>query len=385
MKIGLLLPSVLMYNQWSKEKIFAPKELFLNLANGLVSRGHSVRVYSSEDTKTHGELIFGDSILALEEPPAMKTRYVEEELKKTLARKDARMEYELDLTAKAFSDASKGIIDIIHSFLEFSAHYFNEVTQIPTVYTLHDTLPKKEYLDWWRFNRFPSHSYVAISNSQARELRTIINKIEDVVYHGINLKEYEFSSSQGDYLFFMGRYMQEKGLDDAIKVAIQINFSLVIAGSKEYEEIAFFKQVIAPLLSNNIVKQKEYLDSSAKINMIKNARAFLFPIKWEEPFGLVMVEAMACGTPVIAYNRGSVSEIVRDGLTGFIVDPDNEERPGKGTWIIKKQGIEGLVEAVRRIGEIDRAACRKHVEKNFTVEKMVEGYEKVYQKVLSSH
>ena len=383
MKIGLLLPSVLMYDQWSKDKIFAPKQLFLDLANGLVARGHYVRVYSSSDTKTNAKLIPGDSTLALEEPFAMKMRYADEELRKILARRDARMEYELDLTAKAFADAKMGIVDIIHSFLEFSAHYFDEVSQIPTVYTLHDTLPKKEYLDWWRFKRFPNHSYIAISKSQAQELKTIINNIENVVYHGINLEEYEFSPNQGNYLFFMGRYMPEKGLDDAIKAAIQVNFPLIIAGSKEYEKIEFFKQVIAPLLSNSIVKQKEYLEPSSKINMIKNARAFLFPIKWQEPFGMVMIESMACGTPVIAYNRGSVSEILRDGLTGFIIDQDNEDRPGKGTWIIKKQGIEGLVEAIKRIGEIDRKACRKHVEENFTVEKMVKGYERVYTQILN--
>ncbi|MBI5619392.1 glycosyltransferase, partial [Candidatus Gottesmanbacteria bacterium] len=109
---------------------------------------------------------------------------------------------------------------------------------------------------------------------------------------------------------------------------------------------------------------------------------------WEEPFGLVMIEAMACGTPVIAYNRGSVAEIVKDGVTGFIIEDDNTTNTTNtankpiSQWVIKKKGIEGLVEAVKRIGEIDRAACRKHVEEHFTVEKMVEGYEQVYNKLL---
>ena len=100
----------------------------------------------------------------------------------------------------------------------------------------------------------------------------------------------------------------------------------------------------------------------------QQAKALLFPIQWEEPFGLVMVEAMACGTPVIAYNRGSVSEIVKDGVTGFVVPPE--------------KGVAGLVEAIKKIDHIDRAACRKHVEEHFTVEKMVDGYETVYKKVL---
>ena len=125
------------------------------------------------------------------------------------------------------------------------------------------------------------------------------------------------------------------------------------------------------------------MESSDLAKFYQNACAFLFPIHWEEPFGLVMIEAMACGTPVIAYNRGSVSEIVRDGVTGFIIEEEDRGNQGnRGNWVIKKTGIEGLVEAIKRIGEIDRASCRRHVEENFTMEKMVEGYEKVYKKIL---
>jgi glycosyltransferase involved in cell wall biosynthesis len=122
-----------------------------------------------------------------------------------------------------------------------------------------------------------------------------------------------------------------------------------------------------------------------KYAFLGNARAFMFPIHWEEPFGLVMAEAMACGTPVIGYARGSVPEIVRDGVTGFIIDPpDGDGFPisESGKWIIKKRGVEGLIEAIGRVREIDRAACRRHVEENFTVEKMVAGYEEVYKKII---
>ena len=117
----------------------------------------------------------------------------------------------------------------------------------------------------------------------------------------------------------------------------------------------------------------------------------LFPILWEEPFGMVMIEAMSCGTPVIAFNRGSVSEIVKDGVTGFIIDQDNENRSNKGKWIIKKKGVEGLTEAINKIYNMDnreydqmRHNCRRHVEENFTVEKMVDGYEGVYNRILNN-
>jgi glycosyltransferase involved in cell wall biosynthesis len=107
------------------------------------------------------------------------------------------------------------------------------------------------------------------------------------------------------------------------------------------------------------------------------------PILWDEPFGMVMIEAMAAGTPVIAYNRGSVSEVVRDGVTGFIVNPDGVRSSSKSNWIIKKQGVAGLVEAVDRVGEIKREACRRRVEDHFTTEHMVAGYEKVYKSILT--
>ncbi|MEK7587707.1 MAG: glycosyltransferase family 4 protein [Patescibacteria group bacterium] len=387
MKIGLLLPSALMYEPLSDGKIFAPKELFLDLADGLVARGHEVRVYSSSDTKTRATLVAGDDMLALGEPPAMKMRYVGVETKRLLARRDARWEYELDLTSRAYADARAGRLEIIHSFLEFSAHYFESASGTTTVYTLHDGLPQKNSLDAWRLRRFPHDAYVAISENQARNLGGLID-IAGVVYHGLHASRYEPNFQSGDYLLFIGRYMPEKGLEDALRVGMATGTLTVLAGSKEYQELAYFREKIAPLLSHPLVKQVGFLKGRRKAGLLAGAKALLFPIHWEEPFGLVMIEAMACGTPVIAYNRGSVSEIVRDGVTGFIVEPepspDHPNLPDHPDFVIKKRGIEGLVEAVRRIGEIDRAACRRHVEENFTVDKMVEGYERVYQKVLAS-
>ena len=126
------------------------------------------------------------------------------------------------------------------------------------------------------------------------------------------------------------------------------------------------------------------------VSLMQKAKAFLMTINWEEPFGLVMIEAMACGTPVVAFARGSVPEIVKDGETGFIINPSDDDV--RGDWIIKKTGFEGLCEAVNKLYSLSqeeykqmRLACRKRVEERFTIEKMVEEYEKVYQDVLNSH
>jgi glycosyltransferase involved in cell wall biosynthesis len=148
----------------------------------------------------------------------------------------------------------------------------------------------------------------------------------------------------------------------------------------------FFDREIKPYLSNDIIFE-EHKGQERKLELYQNAKAFLFPIQWEEPFGLVLTEAMACGTPVIAFARGAIPEIVADGVTGFVVNPSEEDK--RGDFIIKKTGIEGLVEAIQRLNSLPqeeyikmRQASRKRVEDNFTIEKTVEGYENEYKKIL---
>lgn len=385
MKIGLLLPSALMYDPLSDGKIFAPKELFTALAQGLVQKGHRVRVYAAGEFRTDADIISGEMGLIVSEPSLMKLRYVNEKSRRLLSKNYSRWEYELDLTSRVFKDGREGKVEIIHSFLEFSAHYFAEACGIPTVFTVHDPIPDKKYLDWLRYARFSKDNYVAISNFQAQKLGEIIN-IAGVVYNGIQPEDLILQDEPGDYLLFVGRYMPEKGIEDAVKAGQATNTQTILAGSKEYKSLPYFQKVIAPYLKNKLIQDIGFMTKKQKSGLYGGAKALLFPIHWDEPFGMVMVEAMACGTPVIAYNRGSVSEIVVDGVTGFVVEEDNKQvaiSNKQENRIIKKRGIEGLVEAIGRIGEIDRAACRRHVEENFTVGKMVEGYEKIYKKILN--
>ena len=159
---------------------------------------------------------------------------------------------------------------------------------------------------------------------------------------------------------------------------------LKLIGDDAYRALPYYQTYVLPHLKHGVLEDETFFGESDRSEFLKNAKALLFPILWEEPFGMVMIEAMSSGTPVIAYNRGSVSEVIRDGVTGFIIDPDNVRRPGKGSWIIKEQGIAGLAEAVKRIGQIDRAVCRKHVEDNFTIEKMIDNYENIYKKIINS-
>lgn len=382
MRIGILLPSIFTANQYLKDRIFAPLYPALDLANTLVDRGHEVFFYSSADVQTKAHVVGGDEELIKKTPFYYLFRYREALEQKYSAIEIMKRDFEYGLTMRTYKDALSGKLDIVHSYHDFGAHYFDELTKFPTIYTLHDPMPKtKDTIEYFRLSKFKNHNYVSISNSQ----RNGVIKINFVatVYHGINLKDYEFNDKPENRLIYFGRILEDKGADLAIEVAKSLKIPIHIATSsiRANRSGEFYDTKIAPQIDGKNVILEGFLAGRLKSDFINKGKAFLFPLRWDEPFGLTMIEAMACGTPVIAYNRGSVSEIVRDGLTGFIIEPEDSVLDSK--WIIKKKGMAGLEEAVGRIGEIDRKACRKHVEDNFTVEKMADGYEKVYRTILN--
>jgi len=385
MRIGILIPSIYTSRKYGEGRIFAPLPLAVDLADRLVAKGHEVLMYSSADVQTKARIVPGNSAMLEPDPTYYQFRYREVDEARYTALEIVKRDYEYDLTLRAYQDALSGKLDIIHSFHDFGAHYFDELTKVPTLYTLHDPLPQQtDTIEYFRYSRFAHHRYVSISNSQ-RESVVKLN-FAATVYHGIDTGLYDFSPQAQHHMVHFGRIMADKGTDVAIEVAKQAGIPITIATStvRANRSQGFFEEKIAPQIDGVAVQQVGFLERKAKSAYIGSGKAFLFPLAWDEPFGLVMIEAMACGTPVIAYNRGSVSEIVRDGVTGFIVDPPEDHpqqvahRKMRGSWIIKKPGKEGLLEAVTRIGEIDRAACRKHVEEQFSLDTMTDAYEKIY-------
>lgn len=185
------------------------------------------------------------------------------------------------------------------------------------------------------------------------------------VYNCVDIEKYAFNPTPSDYLLMMGTIGRHKNQGEAIAVAKELDLKLVLAGKIRDQD--YFDELKKDIDGARIRWFGE-ISFEEKLKLYQNAKAFIFPINWEEPFGLVMIEAMACGTPVIAFNRGAISEVVKDGMTGYVVDNHSQ-----------------IVGAVKKVDNIDRAVCRKHIEDNFTVEKMVEGYENACKEARSKY
>jgi glycosyltransferase involved in cell wall biosynthesis len=315
------------------------------LTDELVRRGHRVTLFASGDSRTAAKLI----------SPVERALRLDPEPGDTLA------PHVLEL-AQVFDRAAE--FDLIHCHVDYLAFPFSRLVRTPTLHTLHGRLDLPFLVPIFRYLR--DVAIVSISHAQRAPLRTLNPAWAGTVHHGLPLERYPYYKDGGDYLAFLGRIAPEKRPDLAIAVAKRVGIPVKIAAKVDPADRAYFERQIEPLLDDPLVEYLGEIDEEAKPEFLGNALALLFPIDWPEPFGLVMIEAMACGTPVIARPCGSVPELVVAGRTGFIVDTLDE-----------------LVDAVKRVRTIDRAACRRHVEEHFTVERMVDDYEAIYRSLTS--
>jgi glycosyltransferase involved in cell wall biosynthesis len=251
-----------------------------------------------------------------------------------------------------------GEFDLIHNQADYVPLAFSRLVDTPMLTTIHGfssprILPA--------FQRYDDHvAYVAISNSDRHPSLTYAATI----HHGIRLEEFPFDPTGSEDLLFFGRMHPDKGAADAVQAARAVGRKLVMAGI--VQDADYFGTEVAPFIDDRQVEYRGVLGGGDRTYALGQARALLHLIHFEEPFGLSVIEAMACGTPVIAYPRGSLPELIDHGVTGFLVDTFDE-----------------AVAAIDRIGEIDRKACRRHVAKHFTVERMADQYEALYRQLLS--
>lgn len=249
--------------------------------------------------------------------------------------------------------------DIIHNHFDFLPLTYMKMTSTPVITTIHGISSPKILPVYKKYNN--QSYYVSISNAaRIPDLNYIAT-----VYHGINMDQFTFKSKSKDYLIFFGRIHYDKGAKEAIEIARKVGMKLILAGI--IQDKNYFKRNIEPFLDNDLIKYVGVADPKKRDELLGGAYALLNPINTPEAFGLSVVETMACGTPVISFNKGSMSEVIVDGKTGFLVD-----------------SIEEAIKALKKIDTIDRAECRRWVEKKFTVERMVNDYIKVYKSILAS-
>jgi len=314
------------------------------LTEGLVERGHDVTLFATGDSKTRAKLV-------AKAPKPMR------ELGITFPEMYAL------LTVRELIQQSHQF-DIIHSHMSEWGVAFDGIFHAPLVTTLHGQLGVPEFQEVYRATN--GTPLISISNSQ-RKLLPDLHYIA-TIYNGIQVDKFPFSELPGEYLAFFGRIAEEKGTHLAIEVAKKLKERLIIASKVDPLDQKYFEEEIRPHVDGKQVEFIGELDDVQKGEFLKRAKALIAPIQWEEPFGLYLIESMATGTPVVAFERGSVPEVVKDKQTGFIVHSVHE-----------------AVDAVKNIHSIRRRACRDWVQEKFSVSRMIGEYEDAYRKIIKEY
>jgi glycosyltransferase involved in cell wall biosynthesis len=313
------------------------------LTEELVRQGHEVTLFASGDSETKARLV-----AAYRRSLRLDKHCIDQ------------LAHHIVMLERVFQQASE--FDIVHFHVDYLHFSMSRRQQITHVTTLHGRLDIPDLFPLYQ--EFRDMPVISISNVQREPLPWA--NWQATVYHGLPADLYRFRSQPGNYLAFLGRISPEKRVDRAIEIAKRVQIPLKIAAKVDRVDKKYFKSTIEPLLCDSLVEVVGEIGDREKDEFLGNAYALLVPIDWPEPFGLVMIEAMACGTPVIAYRGGAVPEIMEEGHTGFIVEE-----------------LEDAVEAARRIPKLSRERCREVFEQRFTAARMANDYVRVYERLIN--
>lgn len=321
-------------------KKYGGTELFLyHLSEKLIDRGHEVVLFATGDSRTRAyvECAF----------PSARWPIVPRD-------------EQIHLAFSANRIMARGDIDLVH-WQSPGAVPYASITGLPSVVTLHH-VHTPEFSEIYR--HYPENHYVAISHSQ--KMQEIGLPRFSVIHHGLDPAAYPPSFEPGAYAAYLGRLAPEKGPDSACRVAFKTGIPLHVGGAVHSDDLTFFHETLRRTLQSPLVNWLGQVDHLQKVALLQGARALLVPLRWEEPFGLVMIEAMLCGTPVIAFKRGAATELVEDGITGFLVDTEEE-----------------MADVLaHKVSSIDRRACRARASELYSTEVMVGAYEALYRSIL---
>ena len=343
----------------------ARPRVIYEIANGLVKKGHQVSLLGTADSRIPGVKIIPVIKKSFVEMPAFENPFY------------AETAYLVKLAKKIEEIGNQFDIIHNHTYPEFINLLVAKNIKTPIISTIHaQAFPEYDEV----LSLFPECYHISISEAHKKLFKKA--KIYKVVYNGVDTNIYSYQEKKDDYLLWLGRlakaknadgtFMDPKGVKWAIKLAEETGLKLLMSGN--IEDMNFFNSDVKPHLNDKIqwvgpLSSELVLTKPEIASLMQKGKVFLMTINWYEPFGLVMAEAMSCGTPVIGFDRGAVSELIIDGKTGFVVPPE--------------KGIEGLKEALSKVDQIKPQDCRDHVVKNFSTETMVDNYEKTYKEIIS--
>jgi glycosyltransferase involved in cell wall biosynthesis len=307
------------------------------LTEGLVARGHEVTLFATADSQTSGKL-HAVCPCGYEEDRSLIPKV-----------------WECLHISELFEHA--GGYDMIHNHFDYLPLTYTGLTTTPVVTTIHGFSSPGILPVYKKYNG--KAFYVSISDADRSPDLDYIKTI----HHGIDIQQFDFQPVPDDYLLFFGRIHQDKGTREALNIARACSKKLILAGI--IQDQAYYGQYVAPHIDNDQVIYVGSVGPVERNRLLGKACALLHPIQFDEPFGLSVIESMACGTPVIAFDRGSMPELIENGKSGFLVN-----------------NVDEAIETVARVKELDRATCRCYVERNFTVERMINEYIQVYEKIL---
>jgi glycosyltransferase involved in cell wall biosynthesis len=312
------------------------------LTEELVRLGHEVTLFASGDSQTKARLVAA----------CPRSLRLDPECIDQLAHHIVMLE-RVQQRADEF--------DVIHFHVDYLHFPLSRRGDFANVTTLHGRLDIPDLVPL--YEEYPDVPLISISDAQREPLPRV--NWQATVYHGLPDDLYRYRPDAGTYLAFLGRISPEKRVDRAIEIAHQVGIPIRIAAKVDRVDRDYFDSVIEPMLHHPLVEFVGEIGEDDKDEFLGDAQALLFPIDWPEPFGLVMIEAMACGTPVIAYRNGSVPEVMEEGRTGFIVED-----------------LDDAVEAARRVPQLSRARCREIFEQRFTAARMARDYVDVYERLI---
>jgi len=311
------------------------------LTEELVRQGHDVALFASGDSLSNASLV----------PVCSRALRLDSHCIDPLA-------HHIQLVERVLQE--KDEFDIIHFHIDYLHFPVSRRENLQQVTTLHGRLDIPDLVPLYR--EFSEMPVVSISNAQRKPLSWI--NWHGTVHHGMPENSFKPRLEDGDYLAFLGRISPEKGVDRAIEIALRAQMPLKIAAKVDRADKEYFEHYIKPLLQSELVEFIGEISDLEKNEFLGKAAAFLFPINWSEPFGIVLIESLACGLPVVAYPLGSVPEIIEDKVSGFLVN-----------------NVEEAVHAVANISKIDRKECRRAFERRFTAKRMADDYLSIYQRI----